>query len=154
MELNRQIVIFNKITPVAIRLPAARIKFTVLDLLPYRNNLLRNRCNILRGDQDLHFSVLLLPVRFDEIEFRGDDLPVLLLIAIYQDLIEDRLSPIITPIRIPLTGRRQLFPRAVNIPRFIVYDRNLLAQEFQLVQLSFQGHTTDDDIPDIALNGY
>src|ERR1700735_4946204 len=62
MECNRQIISFNKITPMAICLSATRIKIAILDLLPDPHDLLGNRRNILRANHDLHLPELLLPV--------------------------------------------------------------------------------------------
>src|SRR5580700_2346747 len=106
MERNRQIISFNKITPMAIRLPTAGIEFPVLDLLPNGDDLLGIRRNILRTDHDLYLPKLLPLVRLDKVEFGGNHLPILLLIAIDQDLIEDRLPPVVAPIRISGTRRR------------------------------------------------
>src|SRR5512138_1098705 len=98
MQCNSQIISLYKIAPMAIRLAAADVKVTILDLLPNGSYLLTYSFNISRSNNQLFFLVSFLFIGFDKIKLSAYYSPVFLPIIIDKYFIEYTLSPIITTI--------------------------------------------------------
>src|SRR5262245_25261361 len=98
-----------------VRVAAPGIEIPVLYLLPGLDDLLGDRCDILGSDEDLYLPVFLFLVGLDKIKFRADHFPVLLLIAIHQDLVKYGLTPVVAAIRIPGAGGLQLVGGLIDV---------------------------------------